>query len=566
MFDGTMLHRLLHPEGVEFDPLQQLMRSRDGTHDLCYNARYASYVIVLKQEAYYTQARQLLMRLLTLQDTDPASPTCGLWAYTLEESLGQMGYPDFNVADFVAKTFLDILYRNPTVLTPSEREALISGLRQAVECSIRRNIAPDYTNISIISCMCILSAGELLGDERYFTVGKQRLRKLWEYTRFNTGFSEYNSSDYALLDIEEISRMLDFFKDPECREMAEELNVYAWDMLTSHFNLSIGQLSPPQARAYIDLERGRIQALIYLGTGGKFGRIESLQAVAPPWLIVGLRCPESCLQKLAQTGERWIDHRFYRRNSIISPSEETAIILNRNSPDLYARSYLTDRCCMGSFSFSDLWKQRRTCMVLWGKEQPCFLRLRCLRDGRDFCSAVSFASQYRKTILGQVGFVTDRGSEHYIIDRNKSGVYEAEALCFRFELGGHPQRVRVTREGDSFLYTDGGFSVRLSVWQWMFDGRKGQLRFDEETKSVELVCFRGTPCGFDLNRLGTTFGIFTLEAEPGGSPVPEIAEDKHTVMSRLATGQTLLQVRGSKKPVSYDEAAELGLAFPGTEC
>lgn len=556
MFDESAIHRLLHPDGDSFDPGQQLLRSRGGAHDLCWNARYASYVIVLKQEAYYCRARQILQRLLTLQDTDPDSPTFGLWSYTLEESLQEMGFPDFNVADFVAKTFLDILYRNPQVLPEAEKEALIPGLRRAIECSIRRNIAPDYTNISIISAMTILSAGELLGDERYFAIGKSRLRKLFDYTRFNTGFSEYNSSDYTLLDIEEISRMLDFFKDPEAREMAETLNFYAWDMLTSHFNLSIGQLSPPQSRAYIDLEQGRIQALLYLGTGGRFGKIESLQAVAPPWLIVGLRCPELCMERL-RCREQWIDHRFYRRNDLISPEEETAIILNRNSPDLYARTYRTEGYSMGSFSFSDLWKQRRTCMLLWGKDKPCYLRLRGLRDGKDFCSAVSCAAQYKNIMLGYVGFVTDRGSGHYIIDQNKCGPYDTAQLSFRFELGGHPEEVTVTQQGNAFLFDASGLRIRLTVWAWFYDGTPGQLFFDAHSGCVELVCFDGAPRAFSPKELGKTYGIFTIEVDPDTDPIPVLREENGRIEAALSTPQALLRVAGSTLPIPFDDAAEL---------
>ena len=552
MLDSQQIHQLLHPGGTSYDPDKQLMRIPDGRHDLCYSARYASYVIALKQEAYYGRACAILDRMLSLQNTNEASPLCGLWACFLEEDLEKLPYPDFNVADFIAKTFLDILYRNPAVLSPSLKEAVILGLLRAIECSIRRNIAPDYTNISIISAMVIVSAGELLEDERLFAIGKQRLKKLYDYTCYCTGFSEYNSHDYSLLDIEETTRMLDFFRDPECRAMAQALNFYAWDMLTSHFNLSLGQLSPPQSRGYYDLERGRIQALLYLGTGGKYGKIESLQAVAPPWLIVNLCCPESCMAKLAQP-DCWLDHRFYRTNNLISAEEETAIITNRHFPDLYARTFQTPAYSIGSFSFCDFWKQRRNCMAVWGKENPCWLRPRCLMDGKDFCSAVCIADQQKNLILGQVGFVTDRGWNHYLIDTSKTGPYAVSSLCFRFELGGSPDTVTVTREGNRFLYTREDFSLAITLWNWVFDGKPGEIFFDEATKAVELRCFADSPRFFLPSELGKTYGVFTIQVQPEAQHAPQITEAEGILTSVLST----LRITGFTQPVSYDQAANI---------
>ncbi len=563
MFDIETLDRFLHSGGSIFDEEENLMCSvgTEKSHDICYNARYASYVISLKLEKYYERAARILSRVLSLQDTDETSSTYGVWSYTLEEGLDKMGYVDYNVADFVAKTFLDILYRNPEAIDEELTKRVKLGLRRALESIIRRNIAPDYTNISIIGCMNLISAGELLGDERYFSIGKQRLKKLCEYTRFNTGFSEYNSSDYALLDIEEISRMLDFFKDEESRQMAEELNYYAWDMLTSHFNTNIEQLSPPQSRAYINLEKGRINALIHLGTKGKFGKIESMEQIAPPWLIVGLRCPEACEENLHKNGERWIEHTYYRKNSIISPDEERAIILDNDCPDMTARTYMTEKYSIGSFSACDLWKQRRTCMVLWDKDSPCYLRLRGMKDDNDFCSAIVYASQYKNTILANLGFVTDRGANHYIIDDNKSGIYDAEKLCFRFELGGNTESVTVTRNGNEFLFSDGKTTVRLCVWAWLFDEQPGEIHFDEANKSVELICFKDKSRQFDLNKTGKTYGVFTLEIDEKNDVVPKIEERDNIIYSSFYVKHKILKVSSSCKPIKFNEAVEKSISM-----
>lgn len=561
MFDARVVEEFLHPENIFFDEKENLMYTVDEdmkkSHDICYSARYASFVISLKLEKYYRRAAKILLRVLDLQDTDESSPTYGVWACTLEEPLEQMAYVDYNTADFLAKTFLDILYRNPGAISGQIRIQLLLGLRRALESIIRRNIAPDYTNISIIGCMNLIAAGELLKEERYFSIGKRRLKKLYEYTKYNTGFSEYNSSDYALLDIEEIARMLDFFQDEESRRIAEELNYYAWDMLTEHFNTGIGQLSPPQSRSYINLEKGRINALLYLGTNGRYGKLERINQIAPSWLFVNLKCPKACEENLRRSGERWIVHTYYRKNAIISPDEERAIILDENCPDMTARTYRTDQYSMGSFSVSDLWGQRRTCMVLWGKEKPCYMRLRGMMDDMDFCSAMVYASQYKNTILAHVGFVTDRGARHYNIDGYKRTSYTAEKLYFRFELGGSTEEMSVSRNGNSFLFWDGEITVRLCIWDWMYNGNKGEVYFDEENKWVELLCFRDERREFDLSILGKTYGVFTIEVNGKEDAVPEIVDGETMIYSSCRVGQNILKVASSHKPMKFRDAVEV---------
>ena len=307
-----LIEEFVNPRFDIYDTKEHLMYYGGAPvrHDFCANARIASYAFVFGKEKYYDRAKAMLKRVLSLQNTDENSPYYGMWSYALEERLEDMYFVDYNVADFIAKSFLDILYHNPEPLSSEELKQMCEGLRRAIESGIRRNIAPDYTNISIGACLVQIAAGEKLKDERFFNIGKQRLKKLLEYTRFNTGFSEYNSSNYALLNIEDTSRMLDYFKDSECKQMAEELNEYAWEMLTVHFNTHIDQLTPPQSRSYINLEEGKINALIYLATDGKHGNMNHPELVMPPWMFVGLKCPESCLEHLTFDDERWIDHTY----------------------------------------------------------------------------------------------------------------------------------------------------------------------------------------------------------------------------------------------------------------
>lgn len=530
-------------------------------HGICETSDYAVEVLMHGNPRDYAKAMKGLQRVCQLQDVRQGSRTFGLWPYHMEESLENMKAPDYNWADFVGKGLIAVCAMCGDKLPVALRQQLHQAIRNAMECSIRRNVAADYTNISIMSSMTLISAGELLEDSRLFELGKQRLRKLIEYTRFNGEFSEYNSSAYVVTDLKDIARMLTFFRDEECRAMAEELNRVAWRMLASHYNTHIGQLTPPQMRAYRDVDNGALAWIIWLGTGGKFGKEpQSLEEAGKIVTLEELCFPPCCPAEylsLFEEAERFEINTFYKKNNIRTSGEDVTIIRELDSPDLTAYSYQTPEYSMGAFGVSDCWNQRRNVMVIWDKEQPKSFRLRCLHNGYDFCSGMVYAQQDKNRILGQLGLATDRGSYHYILDKDKGGAYDFEELVFRFELGGCCENVKISQNGNAFTVRDGDMMIRLTIDKWMFDDREGEIALSADGHAVELIGYRGASKQIDLNRLGDTCGVFTLSVrEENAEPVIT----KSFSSGKLESSWGELTVKSDTYPVSYRQA--LGLDQP----
>lgn len=485
------------------------------THVVRSTAEYASGVLLLSIKDEYEQAYGALWKLCSLQDRREGSATYGLWPYYLEEDLAHMLVPDYNWSDFIGKELIGICLCCREALPEELYEALKQAVRAAMECSIRRNVAADYTNMSIMSCMTLLSAGELLKEERFLKEGRARLAKLMEYTEFNGAFSEYNSSAYILVALHEINRMRTFLKDPESLSKAEKLNWYAWKMLGEHYNCEIGQLTPPQARAYRDLENGSLAFTIWNGTGGHYGAPateKTLEAggVSLEELCFPSHCPEELLSLFAQE-ERFLKDTYYRTNRIRIKGEDTTIIRELDSPDLTAYSWQTKDYSMGSFAFCDTWNQRRNCMVVWDKEHPKYFRLRCINGDYDFCSGIVSACQDHNKLLGQLGFVSDRGSFHYILDQRKDGIYETEALYFCFELGGETKGLKIKQDGKDFLIEDGSLQIRLTIEKWVYDGKEASVMVSEDGSRVILQGYQGEKKLLDTNKLGDTYGVFAME-------------------------------------------------------
>lgn len=555
-------------------------------HHIKATSGFAAGVLLAEEAAHYSKAFRALERVCDMQDTRQDSPTFGLWSYYMEEDLDRMIAPDYNWANFVGRDLLAVCILCEDKLPKALKSRLYEAIRNAAECTIRRNVGADYTNISLMGSLTIIAAGELLRDDRIFQIGKKRLEKLCEYTRVTTGFSEYNSSAYVMLAIEEISRMLVFFREDECRTMAWELNRYAWEMLASHYNTSLAQLTPPQTRAYADVDDGRLANLIWLGTEGRYGSSHPEHIGLDVALYLQFHCPEEVLP-LFEEKESFFAHTYYRKNDIRQPGEDVTIIRELDSPDLTAYSYKTPMYSMGAFALCDTWNQRRNVMVVWDKERPKTFRLRGIHNGYDFCSGVVYAVQDKNHILGHLGLVTDRGSFHYILDQVKNGVYEVEELCFRFELGGndegvsikqpegneaggkHPQqasgklfhRAEDNGNGRNFVIIDGPIRIWLHIEKWVFDGKDAPVYLSEDGRAVILEGYKGPTKQLDTNRLGDTYGVFTLSVE-------EIQVMDEIQINNLPSGRVKSEWKGMsvtspKAPVPYRRA--LGLDAPEYE-
>lgn len=483
-------------------------------HHIKATSGFAVNILLAELESHYDKAFRALHRICDLQDNRENSPTFGLWAYYMEEDLDQMIAPDYNWANFVGRDLLAACILCEDKLPADLKKRLYEAVRNAAECTICRNVAADYTNISLMGSLTIIAAGEILQEERIFRIGKERLKKLCEYTRVTTAFSEYNSSAYVMIDLEEIARMLAFFKDEECREMAQELNRYAWEMLAVHYNGSLAQLTPPQSRAYKDVDDGRLAAMIWMGTDGRYGKWKENTLSVDILLYLKIKCPEDLLY-LFEEKECFFAHTYYHRNAIRQQGEDTTIIRELDSPDLTAYSYKTPDYSMGAFSMCDTWNQRRNIMVIWDKENAKTFRLRGIHNGYDFCSGITYAKQDKNYILGHLGLVTDRGSFHYILDKVKNGIYEVEELCFKFELGGNSEEVVIRQEGKNFFIDDGLMHIILHIEKWVFDGREAEVRLSEDSRAIILVGYEGPAKEMDTNKLEDTYGIFMLEVNYG---------------------------------------------------
>lgn len=532
-----LLQRKIDKESERYDEVEAMLTVRQENWKGGYHTRKTGILHPLRDAAEYADAifqagrtdlfergEQVIQKVCHLQDDRPDSRTFGLWSYYMEEPLDSMIAPDYNWADFISKCLLGIRILAGERVSEETKGMMDQSIMRAALCSIKRNVGLDYTNIALMSSMTILSAGELLKDCAILQAGKERLEKLYRYTEFNGSFSEYNSSAYILVALNEIARMRKFFHDPACLAMAEAFNGYAWDCLSNHYNPWINQLAPPQARAYTDLDKGALAWNVFLGTGGRFGRIPGGIAAAsdPHWpeqvpldqisvesLLYPPKCPDVYLSRFTEK-RRFLAHTYYKKNGLREAGTDTTIIRDLDHPDLTAYSFLTEKYSMGIFEASDCWNQRRNGMVVWGQEKPAYMRIRGLIGDYDFCSAMVYGVQADNRIAGHLGLVSDRGSFHYILDKQKDGVYETDRLCFCFELGGR-EDLAFEKDGGSYVIRDKELTIKVKIYQFVFDGKPVDAHISDDGKRLYLTGYEGEKKLLDIKQLEKTYGVFSIE-------------------------------------------------------
>ena len=527
----TMMDRYVEAYAADYSPEVKMLFTREKSprgkhHAMCRNGLFAEAVLCHGYEKYYDMALGIVEKLCCLQDVRPGSKTFGLWPTIVETPLDEMFFHDYNRADFVGRFLQEIYESSCCPLPEALRQKMRTAIRNAALCSIGRNAGLDYTNIIALSCFTITHAGELLEDPEIFAIGKERLTRFLEYTRYTTSFSEYNSSCYVLTMMDGLYRMIYRFKDPECVQMGKELSCHAWKMLAEHYNNVLQQITPPQCRSYENLEDGVRAWYIHEGTGGRFGkgvteedfrkiRIENDEYMFTQ-LLAPLPCPQEIFPLFAQT-QRFFAHTYYRPNTIRKPEEDLTIIREPDCPELIAYSWQTEKLSMGAFRFCDTWEQRLNCMVIWDKDNPKYFRVRGMEGTHDFCSGVVHAQQDHGRILGQLGLVSDRGTRHYIQDSRKDGVYETDALYFCFELGGACEGLTIKQNGKDFTIYDGEITIKLHIAAWVWDGKDAPVYLAEDGKRVILDGYRGDRILLDTTKLGPCYGVFTMTAECPGS-------------------------------------------------
>ena len=440
-------------------------------HDFMPNFRYAYRLLVRDEEGDRARAHDMLYRMLSYQEQNPARPDYGVWPYFIEERLEEMDAVDYNMADFHSKVLLQIYNECNHTLTDDLRTRIKDAIRHACISIIRRDVDPSYTNISVMGTYVTVVAGETFGFSDILDYGMRRLKGIYDFNTRLGSFCEFNSPAYTFVVLQDLSDFLTVIKDEVARQMIEELLSMAWQSLAEHFHAPTGQLAGPQYRAYspfmpkgnlLNIERAIGYATELVDKTNLEDDVELKRF--GHYYNKNLRCPADFIPYFVSTAERTVERIFMRPNFHGECFANKALQKGiEDTPRVLAYTYMNERYTLGSVHREEMWNQHKNLLGYFGtKKAPYCVALRFLHDGWDFCSCFSANVQEKGEILSALGFVTDRGDTHCNLDLVKDATVSAEDLRLTWQISGQVDKLTV-READGAVYVESaenGLSLR----------------------------------------------------------------------------------------------------------
>lgn len=491
------------------------------------NFLYAGRLLQTGDPANRQRAHGILEKLLVLQDADPVNATYGVWPWLAEEPLAEMSPPDWNWADFCGGAVAGVLMDSREALDGEMIQRLESALHHAAACIFRRNVGPRYTNIAIMGAGVCAAAGEILGEPWLLAYGRRRLEACVAHSVRHHGFTEYNSPAYTPIVIMECERIAHLVRDARCLECAEELRRTAWRVVAEHFHPATQQWAGPHARAYKDLVDANLAHFLEARTGVPVACMAEPEAGIVPFESLGvLPCPEEFLPAF--------------RESVREPEERRVLFVREDDEALsrYGTTWLTRAACLGSVNYDNFWTQMRPLIGYWPAPEGgvAVLRLRFLKDGRDFCSGLIRNVQKQNRVLSALNLAVDLGDWHPNLDAPKDGVFPARDVRLRYELRGCGARVNQLEER-LFCLECGDWKAWLRTAPGIFGAAevRWEAGQDETGCFVDAVCLGGSqttlrPREIAEIRVGAALELFHEgEIPSGGNPEWTVAERSQTL-------------------------------------
>ena len=477
------------------------------------------------------RAFAVIDRTLSLQDSNPKSKWFGLWPYYMEEPLDKMAAVDFNWADFNGSTLAIAMFRHGARIPDDLKARMMTALEHCCESIKRRNVSVYYTNIIAQGSFVVLAAAQLGVGGGWLEFGRDRLHR-WAVAVDQSGsFAEYNSPAYTSFLLEIMTRIANYVHDPMARVLADKLERRAWEHFSAHWHAPTMQLAGPMSRCYNDdiglplwLQKSlnnRVQFQSLAEIPEKGGNLAAA--------ILDYHCPDDLVERFVE-----LKSSHTHREMFISAD----ILLDTLSPwpkdapiePVVGTTMLTPKLALGSANRSDFWVQRRPLLAYWGgRAKPAqWMQLRVIKDDYDFSSALFHSVQQAGDVLGVVGFRSDGGDKHPLIDRIKDGAFAMQSMKVEWH-----------------------FAEWKNGWKLLVDGKPSEASGKVAPKA--RISVDTGVCRIGCQVRWTAFDVAGWERF---EPVMEWTEDGGERVLRLTLYQS-----AEKKTMHWSNAGAAGCAF-----
>ena len=490
------------------------LKERTRVHSVRTSLNYVVRLLDSRRPEYRERAFDVLRAVLALQDQNPASETYGIWPYYLEEPLASKKSPaDFNWADFNAVPIISIINNHNDILPPDLKEKVREALLLASLSIRKRDVQPDYTNISLMGLyVCYMTAG-MYNDAGLMEYARNRLKSFYDCTLLNTGFLEYNSPTYFKVSLDDVLRLKSHVTNTEDYAMLDSVYNTGWGIIARHYHKQTAQWAGPHGRAYSVLTGANTYRWFYSSSGGRINPDTSEPFSKDRDPALDHRIPEYLMHYFTEPQYPRLDmHTFIRAGQVIELNplvsyQEKDRGVKIITKEVTGKSYFTKDYVLSSANQSSLWNQRRPLIAYWGTEQdPSYLQVRFLRDMYDYSAANIFCAQDSSNVLAAINFTTNGGDRHVTIDVIENATIMAADLRLRFEFGGNIRNLHFTKVDSMNNYAagiSGSINFRIEIPYFSFGHLPGKLSIggDENKKWIDFVIYSGKVKEFNFREI-----------------------------------------------------------------
>ena len=529
---------------------------------------YAVVLLNSRKPEYMERAFDVLRAVLSLQDQNPESKTCGVWPYSLEEPLATKKSPaDLNWADFCAIPIIGIINNHSDILPNDLKTKTQQALLLASQAIQKRDVRPDYTNISLTGLYVCYMTSDMYDDSDLMAYARQRLKTFYDCTILNKGFMEYNSPVYFKVSLDEVLRLKERVINTEDRLMLDSIYHTGWNIIARHYHQPIAQWAGPHGRAYSVLLEPSTYNWLYTASGGIVNPDTPMEFSKDQDPILKHQIPADLIPYFTQPKLPRMEIDTFIRggqkielNPMVSYQESDRGVWIETK-EVIGKSYFTNDFVLSSANQSCLWNQRRPLVAYWGSAQtPVSMRIRFLHDGYDYAAANIFCAQDSTNVLGAINFTTNGGDRHVTIDVIKNATIKARDLRLRFEFGGAISSVSFnTPEVGKNLVSgkSGKLNFRIELPYQKFGDYQGRWSTggDDKNKWIDFVVYSGDEKDFNFGEMQEAVLGFLLSLKTGSiyeAPVEVVRSDEN-----LNLKWNSLSVSALTKP--YSERATLVL-------
>lgn len=529
---------------------------------------YAVALLDSRKPEFQKRAFEVLSTVLALQDQNPGSKTCGVWQYHPEEPLATKKSPaDLNWADFCAIPMIGIINNHSDILPNDLKKKTRKALLLASQAIRKRDVRPDYTNISLTGLYVCYMTADMYNDTDLMDYARKRLKAFYDCTVLNKGFMEYNSPTYFKVSLDEVLRLKKHVVNTEDLALLEFIYRTGWNVIARHYHQPTAQWAGPHGRAYSVLLGSSTFNWFYTASGGSVNPDTQLEFSKDLDPILKHQIPADLIPYFTQAQLPRMEIDTFIRggqkielNPLVSYQESDRGVWIETK-EVIGKSYFTSDFVLSSANQSSLWNQRRPMIAYWGTAQkPVSMQICFLHDRYDYAAANIFCAQDSTNVLGALNFTTNGGDRHVTIDAIENATIKATDLRLRFEFGGDISNVSFNspEAGKNLVVGKSGkLNFRIELPYRKFGDYRGNWSTggDDKNKWIDFVIYSGSEKEFNFGEIQEAVLGFLFSLKAG--TIPEAPVEVSKSGENLNLKWNGLSVSALTKP--YEERATLVL-------